>query len=194
MGMLLYNSRQMEDDLTLQHYEITPNRFLYHILICKCRVARGRWMRICLEVGEGEWVQIRDLQTPPTPEEGPWPGLQAGAPTGRREGARQMQLCVHQGAARACLHWKVGGMRGPRDAPMQEEGRRERKDSVLGSRARNLLSARQRGGMGRRRLRACSQPHNALPSWDGQLSGTPGAQQLGASGHKLAGRGFIAKA
>ncbi|NWW84810.1 RL40 protein, partial [Rhynochetos jubatus] len=29
-GMLHYNGRQMEDDLTLQHYEVTPNSFLYH--------------------------------------------------------------------------------------------------------------------------------------------------------------------
>ncbi|NXX59405.1 UBQ8 protein, partial [Scopus umbretta] len=45
-GMLLYNSRQMEDDLNLRHYKITPNCFLYHTLTCKCRVAWGRWGRI----------------------------------------------------------------------------------------------------------------------------------------------------
>lgn len=86
----------MEDDLTLRHYEITPNCVLYHTVTCKRRVARGRWVRIRLEVGEGEWVQIGLC-----PEEGPWPGPQAGAPTGRREGARQLRLCEHQGAARA---------------------------------------------------------------------------------------------
>ncbi|XP_010283921.1 PREDICTED: caspase recruitment domain-containing protein 8, partial [Phaethon lepturus] len=34
-GMLLYNSRQMDDDLTLRHYEITPNCSLYHTLILR---------------------------------------------------------------------------------------------------------------------------------------------------------------
>lgn len=48
--------------------------------------------------------------------------------------------------------------------------------------------------MERRRLGVCSEPGSALPSWDGQLGGIPGARQLGAGGQKLAGRGFIAKA
>ncbi|NXO47613.1 UBIQP protein, partial [Aramus guarauna] len=34
-GMLAYKGRLMEDDLTLRHYEITPNCFLYHRLILR---------------------------------------------------------------------------------------------------------------------------------------------------------------
>ncbi|NXU30848.1 UBIQP protein, partial [Thalassarche chlororhynchos] len=45
-GRLVYNNRQMNDDLTLRDYEITPNCFLYHISRSKCRVVQGRWVRI----------------------------------------------------------------------------------------------------------------------------------------------------
>lgn len=41
-GMLLYNSRQVEETLTLRRYEIIPNSFVYPTLICKCRVPWGR--------------------------------------------------------------------------------------------------------------------------------------------------------
>ncbi|NXT39554.1 UBIQ protein, partial [Pelecanoides urinatrix] len=44
---LIYSGQLMEDDLTLRHYNITPNCTLHIILMSKCRVARGRWVRIC---------------------------------------------------------------------------------------------------------------------------------------------------
>lgn len=49
-GRLIYHSRDMEDNLTLRHYEITPMSSLYYIQRRKCRVGQRRWVRILLEV------------------------------------------------------------------------------------------------------------------------------------------------
>lgn len=57
-GRLVYGRRQLEDNLTLRHYEITPMSCLYCYPRCKCRVGWRRWVRILLEVGGGSGCRL----------------------------------------------------------------------------------------------------------------------------------------
>lgn len=109
-----------------------------------------QWVRIRLEVGEGKWVQVRV-----SPEEGPWPGPQAG---GKGPGGCGC-VCTRLLPEQACTgRWEEGEGPGTHLCRRKAGGRGR---TLLLEAEREISSAWQRGGMGRRRLGAFSAPQRA---------------------------------